>query len=376
METHLDPNQLLELHVTAAGGAPDTHIDIKSIADIRFKCFRCNEITNHLDTHYRKHAFPRVCEKCGKVCGSATTWRNHKRDHAGLNSREKVCTCEICGKKCSVIGLKKHIKIHSDKRPWVCEVCGSAFKIPEQLRVHKFIHAGIKPYTCTYCGKGFRKNYNLKGHIRTHSGEKPFKCNHCAESFTHNVSLKTHVKKAHGIDLWKTPLSELSLHVTSKGSNTVGSTTSVDTLSGSSTTTRTSESLTSFNVINNSKNEKSSISQYEVSGTSKDSFTPPPVCQSSTAPVTESTSTYPALKDSSSHPSAVKDNSNTHGMNMFMSNIGNPVPVPGFSMSRFLMSNYYEGGSSSSAGPPDEFVTLPFEHKPDYPVERKTESHQ
>ncbi len=374
METHLDPNQLLELHLNAGGGDPDACIDIKSIADILYKCSQCNEIARTLDKHYVKHTFPRICEKCGKICHSQTTWRSHKKSHTDLNRNEKYA-CKICGKKYSFRGIKKHVKSHSDERPWVCEICGSAFKVSEHLRLHKSIHADIKKYTCTYCGKGFCKKYNLKGHLRTHSGEKPFKCKHCAESFTHNVSLKTHVKKAHGIDLWKTPESEISLHVTSKESDTVGSATSVDTLSGSATATMTSESSSSIGVI--SKNEKSNLSQYGIPSASKESFTPPPVSESSTPPVTESTtSTYPtaSLKESSSHTSIIKDKSSTHEMSMFMSNIGNPVPVPGFSMSRFLMSNYFEGGASSSEGPPDEFVTLAFGQ--DSQGTKKMESHQ
>ncbi len=351
METHLDRKQLLELHHTTAGGDPDEYIDIKSIADIRYKCFHCNEITNNLIIHYRKHAYPRICELCGKVCKSKTTWDNHKRDHAGLSTRGKRVTCKICGKKCCVTYIRKHMETHSEERPWVCDVCGSAFKIQEKLNVHKFIHAGIKPYVCMHCGKGFTKNHNLKGHLRTHTGERPFKCNHCGESFTHKVNVKNHVKKAHGIDLWTTPQSEISLHITYESSDTVGSTTSVATLAtlgGSATTTRTSESSSSIGVASNVKIEKSSDSMSEsgVLDGSKDSITPPSVCQSSTALVTEgTTSTYTTLTESL--PSAIEDNTNTHGI----TNIGDLVPVPQFMM---RSSNYCEGGASSSAGPPDE----------------------
>ncbi len=295
MGTHLDRKQLLELHHTTAGGDPDEYIDIKSIADIRYKCFHCNEIINNLMIHNRKHAYPRVCELCGKVCKSKTTWDNHKRDHRGLSTRGKRCACKICGKKFSVAYLRKHMETdHSDERPYVCDVCGSAFKIQTLLNIHKFIHSDIKPFTCMHCGKGFCKKHNLIGHLRTHTGEKPFKCNHCAESFTHKVNVKNHVKKAHGIDLWTTPQSEISLHITYETSETVGSSTNVDSVNGNATRT-SDESLSSVGVISRFEKERSSTCQDGIAGTSIDSFAPPLVCESSAAPVTESTSTYTTL---------------------------------------------------------------------------------
>ena len=38
--------------------------------------------------------------------------------------------CEYCGKVFSTrIGLRNHLKYHSDERPYKCNICGASFKV-------------------------------------------------------------------------------------------------------------------------------------------------------------------------------------------------------------------------------------------------------
>ena len=331
--------------------------EIAEAADVQWRCYRCNIITKNLKLHLKKHGFPRICEKCGKMIGSGTSWIRHRREHAGINLKERNATCEKCGKTFSQDGLRQHLIYHSDRRPHVCEVCGKAFKTSLQLRLHKYIHDGIKPYTCQFCGKGFRKRYNLSGHLRTHTGEKPFRCKQCPESFTHNVSLKTHMKKAHGIDLWKSPLEE--------------STDSHD------DKTTTNNPISAMNPISTNTPISSTMNTFISTTPNPQISTPKPT---TSVPSTTTTGTGNSSTNVSGHTTEAKDSYTPPGMYMYMGSRNlphmmggvNPMqsapnfssldqsPVrrePGFSMSRLLMGNYFDNVASQG----NDVVSVPFE---------------
>ncbi|KAJ9115418.1 hypothetical protein QFC22_005175 [Naganishia vaughanmartiniae] len=49
------------------------------------------------------------------------------------------------------------------------ETCGRLFKRLEHLKRHVRTHTQERPYTCTYCGKGFSRSDNLTQHVKIHA---------------------------------------------------------------------------------------------------------------------------------------------------------------------------------------------------------------
>ncbi|XP_072034813.1 uncharacterized protein [Amphiura filiformis] len=201
-KTHLPP------------GESDKDLRLSECANILWLCLTCGLVVKNLYSHrsmkhhpsYRK---PRMCDTCGKILRTESSWKNHKNIHIAQKAGTQHM-CELCGKTFTMKSfLRDHMKRHTNKRPFICDMCGKDFKCNPHLIRHKLIHENVKPLTCDQCGKGFSSQYNLKGHLRVHTGEKPYKCDLCTAAFTHNVSLKTHKKTTHGIDVWSSQQSQV-----------------------------------------------------------------------------------------------------------------------------------------------------------------------
>lgn len=79
-----------------------------------------------------------------------------------------LSVCHYCGKSFNVAAyLIKHLKIHSNERPFVCE-CGQSFVRADKLKRHKNTHLGLKPHACHICDKRYSHRYDLTIHLRTH----------------------------------------------------------------------------------------------------------------------------------------------------------------------------------------------------------------
>ena len=55
----------------------------------------------------------------------------------------------------------------------IYDICGKMFSGNRHLQRHIRKHTEDKPYTCDVCGKGFSQNGNLQTHIRIHTGDRP-----------------------------------------------------------------------------------------------------------------------------------------------------------------------------------------------------------
>lgn len=104
-------------------------------------------------------------------------------------------TCNICRKAFQYGNdLRKHLRIHSDERPYPCEHCGQRFRQAGCLKNHVASqHGSAHSFQCHYCAKVFPIKERLRLHMRIHSGVKPYACGRCRRSFSRGGQLKQHM---------------------------------------------------------------------------------------------------------------------------------------------------------------------------------------
>ena len=78
-----------------------------------------------------------------------------------------------------------------------CDVCEKCFTQSGSLKRHMRIHTNEKPYECDVCEKCFRQAGTLKDHMRIHANEKPYECDVCEKCFRTSGQLKVHVRRYH-----------------------------------------------------------------------------------------------------------------------------------------------------------------------------------
>lgn len=97
----------------------------------------------------------------------------------------KEYKCEVCEKQFQGLNdLRKHLRIHSDERPYPCNQCGKRFRQAGCLKNHiASQHGTDELFACEFCNKAFPIKERLRLHLRVHTGEKPYKCNLCNKEF-------------------------------------------------------------------------------------------------------------------------------------------------------------------------------------------------
>ena len=64
--------------------------------------------------------------------------------------------------------VMKHIRIHTDEKPFCCQYCDKKFTRTDKLKVHERIHTGEKPYKCTLCSYTCCDSGSLRKHVKIH----------------------------------------------------------------------------------------------------------------------------------------------------------------------------------------------------------------
>lgn len=91
--------------------------------------------------------------------------------------------------------LSRHMKSHSEERPYKCSVCERGFKTLASLQNHVNTHTGTKPHNCKYCESCFTTSGELVRHVRyKHTHEKPHKCQECDYASVELSKLKRHIR--------------------------------------------------------------------------------------------------------------------------------------------------------------------------------------
>lgn len=79
-----------------------------------------------------------------------------------------------------------------------CDTCKTIFKTKRNLLRHLRIHTNERPFACDSCDKNFNLKSDLLRHKQSiHSNERPFACDVCGARFKDKRVLKRHVDRAH-----------------------------------------------------------------------------------------------------------------------------------------------------------------------------------
>ncbi|KAF3421015.1 hypothetical protein E2986_09372 [Frieseomelitta varia] len=130
------------------------------------------------------------CKACSNNSKSSSDLCEHMKSKANVDVQESY-QCVECG-KCFKLkdSFLRHMRIHTDERPFTCHVCGKQFRDSGGLSRHlKDVHAKLKNFTCDICNKSFASKATREDHRRTHTGERPYVCDSCGKTFKSKASL-------------------------------------------------------------------------------------------------------------------------------------------------------------------------------------------
>ncbi|XP_075724032.1 uncharacterized protein LOC142766081, partial [Rhipicephalus microplus] len=128
-----------------------------------------------------------LCAALGSIVHQAST-------DAGKPHRARRYKCNYCNYETDrCLDLTRHIRVHTDERPFQCHLCPQSFKQKPALKHHLRVHTGERPFKCRHCSQSFKQRNALTAHLRIHTGDRPYKCCYCSKSFSQLGTLNNHL---------------------------------------------------------------------------------------------------------------------------------------------------------------------------------------
>ena len=156
-----------------------------------------NDLRKHIRIHTNERPF--VCKDCNKGFRQSGSLKNHiaSRHSLGLQSKE-IYICNYCQKHFPIKErLRLHLRVHTGDKPYICKECSKCFARGGQLVQHMRTHTGLRPYTCTECDSSFTCSANLKMHLKRHFEIRDYVCDICGKSFFRRDALRKHLNCYH-----------------------------------------------------------------------------------------------------------------------------------------------------------------------------------
>lgn len=193
-------NEALQIK-TEKGSSPTKRLSTKVLKTAppdlegELLCSYCNYVTTKrhlLSRHMKCHSEERPyrCSVCERGFKTSASLNNHVNTHTGT----KPHRCKHCASTFTTSGeLVRHVRYrHTLEKPHKCSECDYASVELSKLRRHIRCHTGERPYQCPHCTYASPDTFKLKRHLRIHTGEKPYQCDICQARFTQSNSMKAH----------------------------------------------------------------------------------------------------------------------------------------------------------------------------------------